>query len=86
LSQIVVLEALTIAVVGLTLAVILGVVLGIIWIRYIFPAVVGWIEIAFPAARYLAIGIVTLVVCMIASVVPATRVSRLRPAVALRYE
>jgi putative ABC transport system permease protein len=83
----VVLEAVTLGLVGLVLAAVGGVGLGLLWVKGTLPQLLGWVlEFHVPYVQGLLAAAVTIGVCVAAAVVPARRASRLEPAIALRYE
>jgi len=83
----VVLEGLTIGLLGLTLAVGTGLALGSFWVEMQFPAILGWrIDLHFPTAFAFGAGILTLALCLVGSLLPSLRASRMSIADALREE
>lgn len=80
-------EGMVIGVLGLGLASVAGLALGLLWVRATFPYLLGWVlEVHVPYVPLLAVAAVTAAICVVAAVVPAERAARLQPAVALRYE
>jgi putative ABC transport system permease protein len=87
ISEIVVLEGLAIGVLGLVLAGITGLGLGIFWVKVQFPALLGWqLDLHFPTRFALGAAALTLGICMLASIVPSVRGARLPVPAALRDE
>lgn len=83
----VILEGLTIGVLGLVLAGATGLALGAFWVELQFPAILGWrIDLHFPGGFALAAAGVTLALCLIGSLLPSLRASRMSVADALREE
>ena len=87
LRRMVVLEGLTLGVLGLVLAVGAGLGLGVVWVHATFPYLLGWVlELRFPWQRLLMASGAAIVVSLVAGFLPAMHASRLEPAAALRYE
>ncbi len=87
LARTVVLEGLLLAGLGLVLALAAGLALGTLWVETTFPYLLGWVlELHLPWARVAVVGTVTLATATLAALLPARRVARLAPAVALREE
>ncbi|HLK12015.1 MAG TPA: FtsX-like permease family protein [Candidatus Binatia bacterium] len=87
ISQIVVLEGLAIGVLGLTLAAVAGLGLGVFWVEVQFPALLGWqLDLHFPTRFALGAAGLTLAICVVASLVPSVRAARLPVPAALRDE
>ncbi len=85
--RMVLLEAAAIAVLGLAIAGAVGAGLGLLWVESQFPAILGWqLDLHVPARLGVATGGLTLVLCLLAAVVPAARAARLSVGVALREE
>lgn len=85
--RVIVLESLVIGCVGLALAAVGGLVMATLWVRGTFQLLLGWaLDVQVPIPELLAIGVATLVVCYVASRVPARRAESLSVADALRYE
>jgi putative ABC transport system permease protein len=80
-------EGLLLGALGLVLAVVAGLAMGTLWVQATFPLLLGWVlQLHIPYREVLAIGVTTLVVCVVAAVLPAREAARLEPAVALREE
>jgi putative ABC transport system permease protein len=87
LRRIVLTEAVVLGVLGMVLAVALGLALGVFWVHSTFPRLLGWVlDLHVPAGQLAAIGVASLGVCLVAAVVPARHAGRLAPAAALRHE
>jgi putative ABC transport system permease protein len=84
---IVVLEAITLGLIGIALGGAAGVALGALWVKGTFPQLLGWaLEFHFPYAQGVLAAVLTLGVCVVAAALPARQAARLEPAAALRYE
>jgi putative ABC transport system permease protein len=87
LRRMVVVEALVLATLGLVLALTLGTILAILWVRVTFPALLGWVmQPHIPWSEATTFVIATLVASTVATLIPAHQAARLEPAAALRYE
>ena len=85
--QIVILEGAAIGVLGLLLAGALGVVLGFFWVDVQFPAILGWnLDLHVPLGSMLVTAVVTMVLCLVGSVLPALRAAHLAIPAGLRGE
>jgi ABC-type lipoprotein release transport system permease subunit len=85
--RVVVLESLVIGCVGLALAAAGGLILATMWVQQTFQLLLGWaLDVQIPGPELVMIGLATLVVCYVASQVPARRAETLAVAEALRYE
>lgn len=85
--RVVVLEGLVVGVVGLALAGIGALALSALWVGRTFQLLLGWsLDVSVPAAPLALLAAAGLLVCLVASVIPARRVGRLEVADALRYE
>jgi ABC-type antimicrobial peptide transport system permease subunit len=81
------LEGATIALLGLTLALLVGLALGVFWVEVQFPAILGWrLELHFPTVFIVAAAALTLLLCLGGSLLPARRAARLEVASALRND
>lgn len=87
LNRLIVLEALLIGCLGLLLALVTGLALGLLWVEWTFVYLLGWV-LAFhiPALTFAVVICSTLMICVLAALPMARRVSSLEPGVALRYE
>ncbi len=86
-GEIVMLEGLAIGVLGLVLAAVTGLGLGVFWVKVQFPALLGWqLDLHFPRRFALGAAALTLGMCVLASVVPSVRAARLPVSGALRDE
>ncbi len=87
LSQVILLEGQAIGLLGLLLAMVLGLALGVFWVELHFPALVGWtLSLSLPTRFVLTAAALTLLLCGVGSVLPAVRASRLSVPAALRAE
>jgi putative ABC transport system permease protein len=87
LFGIVMLEGGAIGSLGLLLAAVAGLALGIFWVEVQFPAILGWkLDLHFPYAFALSAAGLTLLLCLAGSALPALRAARLAVPQALRYE
>ncbi len=85
--RLVVLESLVVGCVGLVLAAFGGALLAILWVRGTFQLLLGWaLTVQIPVPELLLVALATLVVCYLASLVPARRAQDIAVADALRYE
>ncbi len=83
----VLLEGAGIAVMGLLLAGMLGIALGVFWVDVQFPAILGWnLELHPPVVSMIVMAVVTLLLCLAGSLLPALRAARLAVPAALRNE
>jgi putative ABC transport system permease protein len=81
------LEGLALAIMGITLGIAAGALLGVLWVEDTFPALLGWVLVLHVPYAIIACGAaLTIVVCLAASALPARRAARLEAATALRYE
>lgn len=87
LQRSVLVEAGLLGTMGLFLASIAGLSLGVFWVRTMLPSMLGWVlELHIPYRHLTIIGVVSLAVCVAAALGPARWARRLSPATALRYE
>jgi putative ABC transport system permease protein len=85
--RIVLLEGAAIAVLGLALASVVGLALGVFWVEVQFPAFLGWsLDLHMPLASVLGAAIITLALCLAGSFLPSLRAAHLPVAAALRNE
>jgi putative ABC transport system permease protein len=86
LTQIV-LEGLALGVLGILLASVLGVVLGLLWVVELFPAMTGWLpRLHLPYGFAAVTFVITVLICLVSSLGPAARAARLPVTAALRTE
>jgi putative ABC transport system permease protein len=87
LRRAIIAESLALAFPGLLLALVAGLILGMVWVQQTFPFLLGWaLETNVPYAQIMLICAATLVVCWAAGILPARRAAALNPVQALRYE
>jgi putative ABC transport system permease protein len=87
LVRIIVLEGVAIGVLGLVMATLTGLALGTFWVTTQFPALVGWdLDLHIPYEFAAAAMMLTLVLCVAASLLPGLRAARISVAAALRDE
>lgn len=87
LQRIVLIEAALLGSMGLALASVSGLILGIFWVQMMLPNMLGWVlELHIPYRHLAIISTVSLMVCIAAALGPARWARRLLPATALRYE
>ena len=87
LQSMTVVEALLLGTLGILLALGMGMAMGALWVNVTFPSLIGWVlDLHIPYARLGALAALSVAVCLVAAFLPARRVARLDPAVALRCE
>jgi len=80
-------EGVAIGVLGLILAAVAGLALGIFWVEVQFPAILGWkVDLHFPTSFALGAAALTIGLCLLGSLLPALRATRLSVPAALRNE
>jgi putative ABC transport system permease protein len=83
----VLIEAALLGVLGLVLAMAIGLTLGVFWVRATFPYMLGWVlDLHIPYAHLALIAFLSVMTCVLAAWLPAARAARLPPAMGLRYE
>jgi putative ABC transport system permease protein len=83
----VLLEGLTLAVLGLLLGVVAGFSAGLLWVHGTLPYLLGWVvQFHIPWREVGLFAIATTAVCLLAGLFAGTRAARLQPVAALRYE
>lgn len=86
-ASMVIFEALILGLVGLGLAMALGLLEGWLWVSGTLPLLLGWVlTVEVPYGLALFVSVLTLGACLVAAVLPARQAARLDPAAALRYE
>jgi putative ABC transport system permease protein len=87
LFRMVMLEGMAIGLLGVLLAVGLGVALSTFWVQVQFPALLGWtLEQYVPLVFVVAACTVTVVLCLVGALIPSIRAASLSPVVVLRGE
>ena len=87
LFRMVMLEGMAIGLLGVLLAVGLGVALSTFWVQVQFPALLGWtLEQYVPLVFVVAAGTVTVALCLVGALIPSIRAASLSPVVVLRGE
>jgi putative ABC transport system permease protein len=87
LFSIVMLEGVSIGLLGLLLAIALGAALSTFWVQVQFPALLGWtLEQHFPLPFVIGGAVITMMVCVIGALIPSVRAASLSPVAALRGE
>ncbi len=85
--RMVLIEAGLLGVLGLVLAMAIGLTLGVFWVRTTFPYMLGWVlDLHIPYGHLALISILSVATCIAAAWLPAARAARLEPAKGLRYE
>jgi ABC-type antimicrobial peptide transport system permease subunit len=84
---IVTLEGLALAVLGLVLALATGFGLGLFWVSVEFPALLGWqLDLHVPTGFIASAGVLTLLLCLLAALLPSLRAAYLSVPAGLRNE
>ena len=87
LFAIVMLEGVAVGTLGLVLAALLGLGLGILWVRVQFPAMLGWdVDFHWPAVFAAAAVVGSLLLCAVGSILPSVHAARLSLPKTLRNE
>jgi putative ABC transport system permease protein len=87
LQRIVLIESLLLAALGLTMATVVGLTLGVFWVDTMLPSLLGWVlELHVPYVHLVIIASMSLLVSALAAIVPGRWARRVAPATALRYE
>lgn len=87
LFAIVMLEGTAVGALGLLLAVVLGLSLGILWVRVQFPAMLGWdVDLHWPTRFASSAVVLSLILCGVGSILPALHAARLSLPWTLRNE
>jgi len=87
LGGVIVGEALVLGVIGVVVAIVIGLGLGVLWVESTFPALLGWtLTLHTPVAQAAELAIVAIAICLVAACLPALRAIRLDPAAVLRSE
>jgi putative ABC transport system permease protein len=87
LGQMIVAEAIMLGAFGVVVAIVLGLGLGILWVKATFPALLGWtLSLYLPVAQTGELALTALVISLLAAYLPTLRVVHLDPVAALRAE
>jgi putative ABC transport system permease protein len=87
LFTMVMLEGTAVGTLGLVLAALLGLGLGVLWVRVQFPAMLGWdVDLHWPAVFAAAAVLGSLLLCAIGSILPSLHAARLSLPKTLRNE
>jgi putative ABC transport system permease protein len=87
LGQMIVGEAIMLGAFGVILAIVLGLGLGVLWVKATFPALLGWtLSLHLPLAQTGELALTALAISLLAAYLPTLRVIRLDPVAALRAE
>ena len=85
--RIVVLEGAAVALLGLSLAALLGMALSVFWVKVQFPALLGWgIDLHVPLLPIVATMVITVALCLAGALGPSLRAAYLSVPAALRSE
>jgi putative ABC transport system permease protein len=80
-------ESLMLGVLGVIVATVIGLGLGVLWVKSTFPALLGWtLSLHIPLARTGELALTALGISLVAAYLPTIRVVRLDPVRALRAE
>jgi putative ABC transport system permease protein len=87
ISGMVLIEGLALGLFGVAQAWMLGVALGVMWVKLTFPTLLGWtLTLHVPWREILLVGGAGVSICLIAAYLPAAWAARLDPIEALRAE
>jgi len=87
LHRAIVVEGAVLTAAGLAIAAVGGLFLGALWVKITFPALLGWVfEPQIPYRMGSAMMATTLLLCVLAVLLPAQRAARMDPAAALRRD
>ncbi|MFN8543120.1 MAG: ABC transporter permease [Candidatus Binatia bacterium] len=87
LFHVILLEGATVGLLGLVLASVVGITLGLFWVHVQFPALAGWsLDFHLPVGFVLMATFGTLVLCVVGALAPARRVARMVITTGLRGE
>ena len=87
LARMLLIEAALLGAIGSVLAAAGGLAMGTLWVTRDLPRLLGWsCELYLPGRELVLAGLLTVVVCLAAALLPVRLAARLRPQEALRYE